>query len=305
MKGTTIALVSCMFLGIEPIFGKVLLNHMSPLVLAAISSVAAAVIMSLILGVEHKVSELWDLKGGELLVLVAVGMISGLVAQLLYVTGLSQSPGGATNAVLITRLNSLLIALMGVVFLKERLTVHHVRGTILMVTGIIVIMTNGFAQAVRPTHGDGLFIIAAFCWASANILMKKYLTRLPPEVIVVGYYGFSGAVLLAMTAGDVPATLMNPDIVTYMIGMVVLVSIIGRYLWYYSFEHTSASNVGVASLSLPLFGVLYSTTLLGEKLTESQILGGILIFAGLVVIELHMTKLEDIEHRLKRHHPHH
>jgi len=302
MNGIAIALLSCAFLALEFVFSKVLLRSMDPIVLTAITSFAAAFILLFILEARHKVWEMGKLKRKEFLVLLAVGLISGVLAQLLYNTGLKEST--ATNAVLLTRLNSLLIAIMGVVFIKEKLRSYHITGALLMVSGIVIIATKNFTVEVKPTHGDGLLLLAAFCWAAANILMKKYLSTVPPEVIVIGYYGFSGIFLSVLNAGYIMPQL-TAEAILYLAALIIFVSIIGRYLWYYSLEHTSASNVGLASLSIPLFGVLYSTFLLGETLTTYHIIGGILIFTGLVVIEIPILSHEDLLHRLKRHYPHH
>jgi drug/metabolite transporter (DMT)-like permease len=306
MKGTTIAIAACMFLALEFVFNKVLLANMSPLVLAALSSAAAAIVLFLILEAEHKVWEVFRLKRSEFVALLLVGIVSGVVAQLFYVTGLKEST--ATNAVLLTRLNSLLIAVMGVVFIREKIMRHHIIGAALMVSGIVMIVTRGFAERIQPAEGDILLLLAAICWALGNIIMKKYLSRVPPEVIVVGYYAFSGLALMIVAAKDIPAE-MTPEAIMYMTGLVVFTSIIGRYLWYWSFEHTSACNVGLASLSIPLFGVIYAVTLLQETLQTYQAVGGALIFIGLVTIETHMIMHKDVceeevEHRLKRHHPH-
>jgi drug/metabolite transporter (DMT)-like permease len=303
MKGTTIALVSCMFLSLEPIFSKELLNYgIQPMVLAALTSVFATIILFFILEVEHRVWEVFSLKRREYIVLLAVGIVSGVIAQFLYVSGLNGST--ATNSILLTRLNSLLIAMFGVVLLGEKLRWNHVIGAVLMVIGIVIIATRNFTVSVRPTQGDGLLLLAAVCWAIANILMKKYLSHVPPEVIVIGYYGFSGVALTIASATQM-AWVFTPTMIMYLAGLVILVSLIGRYLWYFSLEHTSAANVGLASLSIPLFGVVYAVTLLGESPQLHQVLGGTLIFIGLVVIEIHLLKHEDTHHRLKRHHPHH
>jgi len=302
MKGTTIALVSCMFLGLEPIFGKLLLNYMPPIVVAALTTSTAALILVMILEARHKIWEIGKLTRKEFIVLLMVGLISGLMAQLIYVTGLKEST--ATNAVLLTRLNSLLIAFFGVIILKEKMTLNHVVGAVLMVLGVVIIATKNFSVEVKPTQGDGLLIIAAVLWAAANILMKKYLSKVPPEVIVIGYNGFSGIILLSMTANQIMPE-FNIHVLAYLTGMIVLVSIIGRYLWYFSLEHTDACNVGLASLTIPLFGVFYSVFLLGEVLQTYQLIGGLMVFAGLVAIEIHLTSHSDVEHRLRRHHPHH
>jgi drug/metabolite transporter (DMT)-like permease len=302
MKGFTIALISCMFLALESVFSKVLLRQMSPIAVTALTSIFAAVILFFILEAEEKMKEVWTLKRKEFLILLAIGIISGVLAQLLYVTGLRDST--ATNAVLLTRLNSLLIALLGVVIIKEKLNYRHLLGSALMISGIVIIATRFFEESVNMMKGDGLLVLAAVFWASANILMKKYLTRLSPEVIVIWYYGFSGAVLLGICWQDIPMQL-SAEAIIFLAAQVLLVSVIGRYLWYYSFEHANACDVGIASLSMPLFGVIYAAAFLGERMQPYQALGGALIFAGLVSIEWHATCHPDTEHPLKRHHPHH
>ncbi len=302
MRGLTYALLSCMFLGLQPIFSKVLLNYMPPIVLTALTSSIAAVLLIVILEVKDKVEEMEDLGKRRFLALLAVGLVSGVLAQLLYVTGLMQST--ATNAVLLTRMNSLLIALMGVVFLREKFTPHQLAGSVVMVAGVVIIATKNFTVSVQPTYGDGLLLLASLCWASANIIVKKYLCSLPPEVIVIGRHGFAGLVLLMLTVGQVP-DVMNPEVLAYLAGLAVLVIVVGQWLWYYALEHVDVSSVGLTSLTIPLFGVVYAVTLLGEELLPYQMLGGSLIILGLAAIEFHFTTLKNIECRIRGIKPHH
>jgi drug/metabolite transporter (DMT)-like permease len=313
MKGTTIALMSCMFLALDYVFNKVLLGHMSPVVLVGLTSSVAAVVLFIVLEVEDKLWDILKLRRGEFIALLAVGLLSGVIGQLLYAQGLKESQ--ATNAVLITRVNSLLIALLGVAFLGERMLWNHWAGAVLMLAGVATIATEGFRAGLNANTGNLLFLLAAAFWGVSNIVMKKYLSRLHPEVIVVYYYGFSGFVLMIVSvlgilgSGQAPVPI-TAEIIGYFAGLVILVNIVGRYLWYYSFEHTSACNVGLASLSIPLFGVIYAVSFLGEIPRWHQLAGGFMIFAGLVVIEAHAFGRRDVchpdvIHRLKRHNPHH
>ncbi|MFH0862628.1 MAG: DMT family transporter [Candidatus Altiarchaeota archaeon] len=302
MKGVSVALFACMFLALEAVFSKVLLLELTPLALAALISVSAAIILFFILEGEKKMGEIWKLKRSQFVALLAIGIISGVMAQLLYVTGLRDTT--ATNAVLLTRLNSMLIAVLGILLIKERPTWNHGVGAALMVIGVLMIATKSFSQELAMMRGDGLLILAAVFWAVANIIMKKYLSDVRPEIIVIGYFGFSGAVLLGICGTQIPA-MLSASTVALLTGQVILVGVIGRYLWYYSLEHTTACNVGLASLSMPLFGVVYAVILLGERLMPYQAVGGFLIIAGLAAIEYHEVCHSDAEHRLKRHHPHH
>lgn len=303
MRGVTSALASCLFLGLQPVFSKVLLSYMPPTVLAALTSFCALILLVFILEIEHKIREIGVLKRRDILVLLVIGLLSGVAAQLFYVHGLKHST--ATNAVLLTRMNSLLIALLGVVFLKEKVSSHQVGGSLLMVAGVVVIATKNFSVTVSPEYGDLFLIMTALCWAFANIIMKKYLCDLPPEVIVIGRHALAAVILMTLTFNQIPG-IVNAQMLPYLVGLVVLVILVGQYLWYYSLEHTSAGNVGLISLTIPMFGVLYSVTLLGETLTSYQIIGGALIVLGLFAVEVHLSTLKDIECRIRGiHTPHH
>ena len=174
-----------------------------------------------------------------------------------------------------------------------------------MVAGVVVIATRNFTVTLSPEYGDVFLIMTALCWSAANILMKKYLCDLPPEVIVVGRHALAAVILITLTFNHIPGV-VNMEMLPYLTGLVVFVILVGQYLWYYSLEHTSAGNVGLISLTIPLFGVLYSVTLLGEQLTPYQIIGGALIVLGLFAVEVHLSSLKDIECMIRGvHHPHH
>ncbi|MBU0762323.1 MAG: DMT family transporter [Candidatus Altiarchaeota archaeon] len=296
MDGVAIALVSCMLMATEAVFTKILTSHFTPLSLAAMTSFTATIIVIFLLEIKHKACEVTSLTRHDALMMLTIGLLSGVLAQVLYVSGVLYST--ATNAVLLTRLNSLLIAVMGVVFLKEKFTKHHIVGSIFMVLGVLLIITKNFTEIFTPQPGDIFLLGTAICWASSNIVMKKHLTKIPPEVLVLGRHVVAAVTLtfFVFIAGTRP---IESEGVAYFTGYVIITVLIGQYLWYKALEHTTASNVALTSLTIPLLGVLYANVFLGETLFDYQILGGVSIFIGLAVIEIHMSTLKKIEHRLK------
>jgi drug/metabolite transporter (DMT)-like permease len=304
MKGATIALISCALLALEPIFSKMLLQRMSPLAIVTVYSILGAVILVFILEIERKMREFGKMTGVEVTGLVALGLISGVSAQLLFVSGLKHT--FATNAILLSRVNSLLIAFFGVLFLKEKITVNHVVGALLMITGVYYITTEGLSVSVNFSGGDIFILAAATCWATGNIVMKKYLCRIPPEIISTTRFSVAGIVLIFFTSSEIAAVEWSMEVIKPLLGIVFLVVIGGSILWYTAFEHTTATTIGCISLTMPLFGVIYAKLILHEFLYTFQIMGGTLILLGLAIIEIHLSTLVDWEHRLlSRHWFHH
>jgi drug/metabolite transporter (DMT)-like permease len=309
LKGVTIAIISCACFGLAPIFEKTLLLHMSPLALACLRSLTAGLILILVMEVVHKIREIEELSHRDaLLVFLIAGMV-GVFGPLFYLNGLKLT--SVANALLIGRSNSMLIALFAWFLLKEKWTLHQFIGSILMVSGLLVIFSRGFTLGYHFLPGDLYIGAAAFMWASSAILMKKYLCHLPPEVLVVARNMIGGLVLLVFAFQDVSTIDLVLEIPLYLAGLGIFGVILAQFLWYTALEHTSASNVGLASISIPIFGTFFAAFFLGETLVSYQMIGGGLVLVGLTAMEIHLSqttihKLEClVETRFHLHHFHH
>ncbi len=306
MKGITIAILSCSFFGLAPVFEKTLLLYMSPLALAALSSLSAGVVLLLVMDVAHKIREITTLSRHDvLLVLLTAGMV-GVFGPLFYFMGLKTT--SVANTLIIGRSNSMLIALFAWLFLKEKWSVHQLLGSVLMVSGLLVIFTRGFMLGYSFMPGDLYVAGAAFMWASSAVLMKKYLQHIPPEVLVAARNIIGGLVLVLIAFHDISQINVVQEIPLYLLGLAVFGIILAQLLWYSALEHTSASNVGLASISIPVFGTIFAAFFLGEKLELYQIVGGAMVLLGLTAMEIHLSLLsiQNLERRLKlRVHLHH
>jgi drug/metabolite transporter (DMT)-like permease len=301
MKGRVIALIACMFLALEAVFTKVLTDYITPLALASFTSLITVVIIVFVLEYKHKVCEVVNLTRNEAFLLLAIGVVAGVGGQVFFITGIMYS--GAATGVLLSRTNSLLMALGGFLFFREKFRITQFIGAAIMGAGIVILATKNFTVTLNPAWGDLLIIAAGACWACSNLIMKKYLGQMPPEVIVIGR-NIVAAIALTLFMFVIGIEPLSLQAIPYVAGYVVLVIILGQYLWYSALEHTTASNVAIVSLSMPILGVFYAVSLLGESLTDYQLTGGILIFAGLVAIEIFTKEDSKIkEHMMRSSHP--
>lgn len=303
MDGRVIALMSCLLFATSTVFMKVLTQYISPLSLAALTSLTTSIIVVFLLEIKHKACEVTLLSKKQAVFLLFLGILTGVGAQAFMITGVYYST--AINAVLLTRLNSLLIALGGALFLKEKFTKNHVLGTAFMAAGVVIIATKNFTVNISSEYGDMFLILASFCWASANIIVKKYLDKLPPEVLILGRHIVSATflTLLVFCIGTQPLTVQAT---TYITGYIIVAVLIAQYLWYMALEKTTATNVALTTLTIPLVGVVYANVFLKEQIFEYHIIGGSLIIIGLAAVEVHLRSLKDLKHRLKSIHvPHH
>jgi drug/metabolite transporter (DMT)-like permease len=294
-----------MFFALDPVLSKELLLVMSPNALAALKALLAGLILVVGMEAVHKIRELVELSKWSLLILVLVGLFGGALGHVLVYYGLKDT--SVTNTTLLSRSYALLMALMGAVLLREKISLHQIVGGTAMTLGLIVIVFRGFTIGYTPYRGDILILGGALGWAIANILMKKYLQHIPPEVIVSFRNIVGGLVLLLVAAGDITTAHYTSKTMYWLIALALLAVVVPQLLWYKALELTTAANVGLTALSVPLFASAYAVILFGEKIVAYQLIGGALILLGLLMLEIHSYKnwLHQLEHRLKAHHLHH
>lgn len=297
MKGTVLALLSCGFFGLGYIFRKVLVSGMSPVVITAFTSVFSALILLFFMEAFHKIRELRVLHRRELWAILAVGFFSGFLAELIFLVGLKGAY--VSNAVLLSRTNPLFMALMATIVFKEKVSFHQILGSLIMVFGLYVIATQGFAVGFSYRFGDVLLISAGFLWALGNTIMKKYLDHVPPEVILLGKSIVGcGALIFLFEENLVGAASISAG-TTVFFGVFVFSFILAYLLWYKALELTSECNVALTSLSIPLFTIIFAHLFLGEVLAGYQFFGGALILLGLLVLEVHLDQLASLKNRAK------
>jgi len=290
LKGVTAALLACICFSLTPVFEKTLLQSLSPLALAAIRSIIAGLLLLLAMESLHKLGELKCLGRRDCVILAWIVLMVGVLGPLTYLTGLKTT--AVANGLIILRLNSLLIAFFAWILLGEKMTLHQFLGTTLMITGLVTIFTRGFTISYGFHPGDLYIAAAAVMFSSSSVLMKKYLHHLPPEVLVVVRNLAAGLILLTLAFGDVSSVTFNFETASYLIALAVIGILFVQLLWYYALEHASATNVGLTSISVPVFGSFFAWLFLGETLAGYQILGGFLVILGLVGMEIHLSQLK-------------
>ena len=236
------AFIAVALFALYPIFGKILLESVNPFLIIVFSHVLAAIILISILNLFKEIKILKKEAKHDFRLLILVSMLYGVLGPLFFFVGLSMT--SAANSILIGRAEAIFLALLGVVMLKEKVTKKQVFGTIIMFTGIITIATKGFETGFTFNIGDIFIFIAAFSFASAAIILKKYLSHVRPEIMVTITNLFGGIILFIISLFFVDYSsvidYINPSVVIPLIFLVVFTLIFAEYLWFKALEKTTA-----------------------------------------------------------------
>ncbi|MFL9862812.1 EamA family transporter [Paraburkholderia fungorum] len=194
-------------------------------------------------------------------------------------------PAGLASLVL--QAQAFFTLIFAALFLHERLRVPNVVGLLIAAGGLAVIgMQGGHAMTLA---GFILTLCAACSWALGNIVTKKvgkvdlvglvvWGSLIPPLPFFALSYAFEGPQRIVAALSGISA--MSIFAIVYL---AFIATLIGYGLWSRLLSRYPASQVAPFSLLVPIVGLASASLFLDERLSTVQIVGALLVMAGLVV----------------------
>ena len=188
------------------------------------------------------------------------------------------------NATLLTNYASILVAIVGWIWLRERFGVSFLVGLVLAVAGACVLLGKSFSLSPRAIFGDAMGLVSAAFYAAYQLSVKRLRERFTAAQILSTSALSSAAVLLI-------AAVVNGEnfLATSLLGWTMLVALAvvshcgGQGLIAYALAHLPASLSSVALLFQPVVAAAAAWMILGETLGPVQIAGGATVLIGIVL----------------------
>lgn len=222
------------------------------------------------------------------MLLVMLALTGVVVFNLLLFSGL-KTVTAVRSSVLIA-LGPAVVAVMMMAFFREPARGHTIAGILIAFTGAVVTITDGNpakALAGGISTGDLYVTGCVLCWAVYTIMARPAMRHLAP-LTVLTYAAIIGTLFLTPFA-------VHRGILTSLAGCSwavwgsLLYLSIGAagvaYLWYYMGIRDVGPSRAAVFLNLePVSAILLGVLLLGETLTWPVLLGGVLVIAGLCLV---------------------
>ncbi|MGD9049837.1 MAG: DMT family transporter, partial [Anaerolineae bacterium] len=248
--------------------GRWLRADIGPLTLAASRFLIASLIYALLL--RRRPAEERRLGKDRWLVL---GMaLSGvtLFAPLLYL-GLRYTT--TANATLINGLGPLITGLLATQLIHEPMSRRQVLGAIAGLVGIVVLLSGGslaFWQVARVNIGDLIILGAVALWGLYSVLGRRVM-RHRSALSATAFSAFLGLPPLLLAAvwelQRIPIQ-PQPELIVAILYIGIAPTVIGFLAWNAGVHRLSASGAMVFYNTLPLYGALLGTLILGEALSH-------------------------------------
>lgn len=222
---------------------------------------------------------------GSWVVIAGVGIGADL---LLYTLGLRHTTASA--ATLIVSADGVVLALLGVVVLRERMSWWKGTGALVALGGLVLVGWNGqdLSALVRSEYflGNAIVLAAGCCWAIYAIGQRALAGLSGPTLFPIFLVGtlLAGTAVLGQPATHGPIRWQAVLAVLYLglggtgLAYVLLVKGIAKL---------EAATVGLIGSTLPVFTMVEAHFLMGEEITVFLVGGAALVIAGLALVMRH------------------
>lgn len=193
----------------------------------------------------------------------------------------------ASAAAIIASMMPLMVAFLGWVIYGERLRPVAVAGLIAGVIGVALIM------GVRLQHGlsiPGLILcLLAVVALTVATLAARGAGGSRNMMMIVGMQMAVGAVALILPAAAMEwgrGVDWSPQLVLAFIYTVLAPGIGATWLWFLLVNRIGAVRAATFHFLSPIFGVAIAAALLGERFGASDVIGALIVAAGILMVQM-------------------
>jgi len=279
--------LAMILVGSSVVVGKILTVSV-PVFLASGMSLLVALFILLPLMLREN-NGIPKLKTGDLRMMFLQALLGTFLYRIFLLYGLRYT--GAIESGIITSTEPAVVAILSLIFLKEKLGLNKILGITLSVGGIMVMNLignqNGFAITNMALIGSILVFGSVIGEAMFTILAKPVSKTITPlitstMVTLFGFLMFLPFGLYEMSNFNIFQMSIIEIATTAYYG--VFVTAIAFMLWFNGLKKVEASVAGMFTGFIPVSAVLLSYLILGEEVGTSHILGGFLILLSILII---------------------
>lgn len=257
----------------------------SPVMLGFLRFLSASLVMLAVLLAVYPASRLKETLLREWRPLLLLGALYVTIPNIAQNMGLEH--GTSSVASVIQASGPVMTLLFAVLLLKERLTLVKGVGSIIAMSGTVLLIANGGISLQDEDFVSNLLIlVSATSYGLAWVSAKRMLQRNPP-IIIIGMALMFGTIMLAAAVPFEPDSMatFDSDSLTTLLLLGVLCGAGSSVLYLYSLEREEVSRMAFYIYLMPLFASIFAWLLRGETVALWTAMCGIIIIAGVAIAE--------------------
>ncbi|MHB1392917.1 MAG: EamA family transporter [Clostridia bacterium] len=165
-------------------------------------------------------------------------------------------------------------------------------GLLIGFSGVAMLVLSNSAEGSVEIKGTVALILAAFLWASGSVYSKGFkptgsvITNIGIQMLAGGI----GLMIVGIALGELPKVSLSAKGIGAMLYLIIFGSWVGYSSYIYILQKWPAAKAGTYAYVNPLVAFLLGALILGEPFTFTVLLSTVVIFAGVLLVQLSKTK---------------
>lgn len=271
------------------VFGKILVQDFSP---ALLTSLRLLFIVLFLAGLSSYKNQFKRINKSDFFFIFFLGVIGVWINQWSFFAALQTAD--PTTSALILATAPILTSFLAAIFLKEKLTIHMLIGSLIAIIGIYFVVTKGYSSSFGIDKGLFWIVVTMVTFAIMIIMTKLLSKRIDPLSITLysNIVGFVVSIPFVFLLDD--PLRMTSDISDWalLIGTAVVVHGIAALIWNSNIRNVDASKASILSNLEPFVAMISGLILLYKPITGAEILGSVFIVGGVVLSTYQRKKID-------------
>lgn len=192
----------------------------------------------------------------------------------------------ASLAAIIAASMPLIVAALGWVFLRQKVPTLGVAGLVVGMAGVALIMGTRISGGADPV-GVGLCVAGAVALAVATLTLRG-ATAGGNLLMIVGLQMLVGALVLGLVSASTETLFIrwSPSLIAAFAYQILIPGLTATLLWFSLVGRIGTVRASAFHFLNPFFGMLIAALLLGESIRALDMLGVVIVMAGILAVQL-------------------
>lgn len=276
-------LIAIIFWGASFIATKFLLDELTPETIISMRLILAIALLFVIALIQKRNFKI-DFNNHKYILLLAVIAVFHLWIQ---VTGMKYTTASNTGWIIGTA--PIFMALLALIFFKEKLNSIKVIGIIIATFGLLLLVGNGNPANIDliKNKGDLLILSSAFTWGIYSMVNKKISLTYSPVMTIFYLFVMMAFIIIPFSVSDASiGSIKNLSGVGWiaLLFLGLLCSGVAYVIWAYALREMESAKVGAYLYFEPFVTVITAWIFLDENITLFMVLSGLIITAGVFLV---------------------
>jgi drug/metabolite transporter (DMT)-like permease len=266
---------------------KAALDEVEPITLAAVRyTIAVIPLIIFMIATSGKISFLKPLKE-DFLFFLSLGIVGITLPNVFQNYGMTMTESHVSA--IIQASGPVFTIIMAVMILKEPLGRNKVIGTLIALSGTILLVTGSGSDLLGITFlGNFLVLMSAISYAISSIMSKKILHKYDPlsaatMSMFLGTIILIGLMIFESPAQNIPKISVEGWIIILILA--ILPGALALLVWYTVLKRAEVSRIILFIYLVPIFAAIIAYIWLKEEILLTTIIFGFLILCGVVIAQ--------------------